>query len=362
MNYKLLSLLFLIYLSYTYCSECTEKTSFKEGEDEYNACESLTSENDGYYCHYNSGTKRCEEIYCRSSSSKYCTRIPDSSDGKRCLSKSDNSGCEYKSCEDLTSNCNQFFTGNEDEICTLNSSGNKCEIKLCSSLTSSSDCGQLTPYYPYDKCAFNSDKNQCEITNKDCEELGSDYCNYYTPSDDDSTKRCLPDSSNGKCKKSSCEELSKTECSKFTTGEVGKVCAPDGDNCKVQTCSEISTDICETIEFEDPGSKCVKSGTSCTFSSCESMTESTCGDFVPVNKLIKCYYEENADRCTTSDKECSDFDRGECNLFNTEDNLEDTNGAKCVESDGKCVLSSQKSNSKMLEFSAFISLIVLLLF
>ena len=364
MSYKFLSLLFLIYLSSTYCSDCTDKTTFEEGEDESYACESLTSTSPGgYYCHYNSGTKRCEEIYCSSSSAKYCTRIPNSSDGKRCLRKGadENSGCEYKACSDLTSNCNQFFTGNEDEICTLNSAGNQCEIKLCSSLTSASDCGQLTPYYPYQKCAFNSGDSKCAITIKDCEELGSNYCNLYTPSSDDGTKRCLPDSSNGKCKKASCEELSKTECSKYIPDEVGKVCIPDGNNCRLQSCSEISPDICETIEFDDPGSKCVKSGTSCTFSTCDTMTESTCGDFIPINKLFKCYYEENAGRCITGYKECSDFARGECDLFNTEDNLEDTDGAKCVESDGKCTLGSQKSNSKMLEFPAFISLIVLLL-
>ena len=360
MSYKLLSLLFLIYLSSTYCSDCTEKTTFEDGEDEYSVCEKLSSEiPGGYYCHYNSKTKICEELYCKTSSSKYCTRIPDSSDGKHCLKKADNSGCEYKSCEDLTSNCNKFYTGNEDEICTLNPTTNKCEIKLCSSLTE--NCEQLTPYYSEKKCALNEDETKCEITYKDCEELDSDYCDYYIPSGDDGSKKCLPDSK-GKCKKSSCEELSKTECSKYITGEAGKVCLPDGDNCKVQSCEEISPDICETIEFDDPGSKCIKSGTKCTFSSCDLMTESTCGDFKPVNKLYKCYYEENYGRCTYAYKECTDFASGECNLFNVEDNLEDTNGAKCVESDGKCALSSKKSNSKMLEFPALICLIVSLLF
>ena len=363
MSYKFLSLLFLLYLSSTYCSTCSEKTSFGEGEVQSEVCRGLTSSSDGYYCHYNSGTNRCEEIYCSSSpSSKYCSQIPDSADGKSCLPKDYNdedSGCEYRACSDLTSNCNQFFTGNEDEICTLNSAGNQCEIKTCSTLTE--NCGQFIPYSPEKKCALNSGENKCEITVKDCEELDSKYCNYYTPSADDGTKRCLPDSSNGKCKKASCEELSKTECSKYIPDGAGKVCIPDGNNCRLQSCSEISPDICETIEFDDPGSKCVKSGTSCTFSTCDSMTESTCGDFIPINKLFKCYYEENSGRCITGYKECSDFARGECDLFNTEDNLEDTDGAKCVESDGKCTLGSQKSNSKMLEFPASISLIVLLL-
>ena len=367
MSYKLLSLLFLIYLSSTYCSDCSDKTTFEEGETETYACESLSNRNpDGYYCHYNSEKKICEEITCSSSpSTKYCSRIPDSAEGKQCLAKdydNEDSGCEYKACSDFTSKCYQFNTGDDDKICTLNSSGNKCEIKTCSSLTSESDCAKFIPYYANKKCAFNNEEKKCKITKKNCEELDSNNCNAYSPSDgDDGTKKCIPDSKSGKCKKSSCEELSKTECSNFTPDDREKVCAPDGEKCKVQSCPEISPDICETIPFQNPGSKCVKSGNSCTFSTCSSMDKSKCGDFIPVNKLYKCYYDEEYGRCNYDNKECSDFARGECDLFNTEDNLEDTDGKKCVESDGKCALSSKKSNSKMLEFPAFMSLIVLLL-
>ena len=362
MSLKNLSLFFLIYLSSTYCSECTDKKTFAKDEDEYDTCEELSSEDDGYYCHYNSDKKICEEIYCKSSSSKYCTRIPDSKEGKHCLPKDDKSGCEYKSCEDLKSNCEKFYSGNEDEICTLNPTTKKCELKSCSSLTS--NCGQLIPFFPYQKCGLISEA-QCGITSKDCSELDSDYCNYYSSSgsEDDIGKKCVPDSSNGKCKKSSCEELSKTECNKFIPGTVGEVCAPFGDKCKIQTCSDFSADICEKVEFEDPSSKCVKSGTSCTFSSCNEMSASECGNFIPLNKLYKCYKPENYNGCTTGYKECSEFSKDECNLFNTEDNLEDLNGIRCVEENGKCVLSSKKSNnSKMMEFPAFICLIVFLLF
>ena len=366
MSYKLLSLLFLIYLSSTYCSDCSEKTTFEEGETGTNVCSSLSNRNPGgYICIYNSKSNRCEEITCESSPSiEYCYQIPDSAEGKQCLPKDEddeNSGCEYRGCEDLTSNCDRFYTGDDDKICTINSSRNKCEIKTCSSLTSESNCGKFIPYNSGLKCAFNRENNKCQITKKDCEEIDSHNCGTYRSDVDEGTKKCIPDSKSGKCKKSSCEELSKTECSNFTPDDREKVCAPDGEKCKVQSCPEISPDICETIPFQNPGSKCVKSGNSCTFSTCSSMDKSKCGDFIPVNKLYKCYYDEEYGRCNYDNKECSDFARGECDLFNTEDNLEDTDGKKCVESDGKCALSSKKSNSKMLEFPAFMSLIVLLL-
>jgi hypothetical protein len=87
--------------------------------------------------------------------------IPPNSDGKRCIEKSDESGCEYKSCSDLTSNCNEFYTGDEDQICTLNTSTKKCEIKKCSE-ASKDNCGQLIPHYNDLKCALN-EENKCQI-------------------------------------------------------------------------------------------------------------------------------------------------------------------------------------------------------
>ena len=355
MSIKLLSLFFIVYLSSTYCSDCMDKTSFEENEDKYNACYRLST--NSYNCHYNSDNDHCEELYCNKASSDYCENIPDSPEGKRCLPKSDDSGCEYKSCTDLTSNCNEFNTSDEDKICTFNPTTRKCEIKLCSEGLKE-NCGELKPYYPDQKCAFNADENKCKITFKECEELDSDKCDwYYSKSEDDANKKCILDSSNGKCKKFECSELPKTECSKFKPNNNEEVCTPYENNCKLLTCSQLPVDTCETIEFSNPGIKCVKSGKSCTISKCEEMSTSDCGKFTPVDKTYKCYYSSNANQCTYKHKNCEEFSKGECNLFNIEDNLEDTNGKKCVEDDGKCVL-----NSKKLEFSAFIILILFLLF
>jgi len=355
MSIKLLSLFFLVYLSSTYCSDCTDKTSFEKDEDKESACEEFTA--GSYFCHYNSENDRCEELYCEKASSDYCNYIPDSPDGRSCLPKSDDSGCEYKSCTDLTSNCNEFYPGDDDKICTFNPTTKKCEIKLCSE-GSKENCGQLIPYYPGKKCAFNAEENKCKITSKECEELDSDKCYLYSSqSEDDANKKCILNSSNGKCKKFECSELPKTECSKFKPNNEEEVCAPYENNCKLLTCPLLPVDTCETIEFSDPGIKCIKSGKSCTISYCERMSPSECGKFIPVDKTYKCYYESNMKQCTYKHKKCEEFSKGECNLFNTEDNLEDTNGKKCVDDDGKCVL-----NSKKLEFPAYISLILFLLF
>ena len=337
MNIRLLSLLLLLYLSSTYCSACTEKTTFEDGEDEYDICSDLSSESG--ICGYDPKSKRCIELTCDNAPANQCQRFPNREDGKACLPKSDKTGCEYKSCTDLTSNCNQFYTGNDDQICTPNSSGNKCEIKSCSSLTSK--CEEFIPNVSYLKCSFNGG-DTCQIINKECEDYKSDECeNYYSPSDDD-PKQCLLDSSTNKCKKFSCEELPKTECSKYKINEEDKICASDGNNCKIQSCKDFSSEICESIEFSNEDYKCINSDSGCTFTTCLKTEPPNCGKFVPKNKAFKCYFSRHAQRCVVESKDCEEFSKGECNLFNNEKNLDGTNGKKCVEDDGKCVLNSKK--------------------
>ena len=116
MSIKLLSLVFLIYLSFTYCSDCTDKTTFEDWEDGYSTCHGLSAGD--YMCHYNKERGVCEELYCENSPVKQCYNIPSKIvDGveKKCIRKSDNSGCEYKSCEDLTSDCGRLDSGEDDK-------------------------------------------------------------------------------------------------------------------------------------------------------------------------------------------------------------------------------------------------------
>ena len=298
---------------------------------------------------------KCEELYCNNAPVKHCHNVPPSYEGdiiRNCIPKSDNSGCEYKSCEELTSNCEKFYTGNDDDkICTLNSSGNKWEIKSCSSLTE--NCGQLIPYKSYQKCALISE-GQCGIVTKDCEDFKSDECDEYSPENEEYT-RCLLDQATNKCKKITCEDLSSSECDKFVIYKNDKVCAPYGNKCKIQSCKDFSSDICESVEFSFQGFKCINTDKGCEYSTCYDTDPSKCGNFIPINKAYKCYL--NRGQCDFGRKKCEELSKNECDLFNIEDNLEETNGKKCVEDDGKCVLNSNK-----LEFSFFVLFILFLLF
>ena len=317
---------FLLSLTLSHCSPCTEKTKLDEDEDQ-----------------------------------DYCLNLWTEENGKSCFYNSETGGCIEKACKELTSNlCKYFRPNNEDEICASKSGNDGCEIKKCSEL-SSDKCNEFYPHEDYynKKCVKNGDA--CEMTSKTCEDYKKDECNWYTPSSSD--YRCVYDDADQKCKEKKCEELSKTECSKFkiwpnsAQDQNLETCAPFGDKCKIQKCSDFtSQDTCEKVTFSDKGYKCTFSSNQCTLSNCGSL-KSNCGSFIPLDPLYKCVSYEDAEGCYYDQKDCEELSKGQCDLFNTEKNLEDTNGKRCVEEDGKCTLLS-----KNLEISALLLSLLLFLF
>ena len=316
---------FLLSLTLSHCSACTEKTKLDQDEDQED-----------------------------------CLYLSTSESGKSCFYDSEKGGCVEKPCKELTSNlCKYFRPNNADEICASKSGNDGCEIKKCSEL-STDKCNEFTnDSYDNYKCVKNGES--CEMIPKTCEDYKKDECDSYYS--DDREYRCVYDDAAQKCKEKKCEELSKTECSKFKIWpnsdqdqNVG-TCAPFGDKCKIQKCSDFtSKDTCEKVTFSDEGYKCTFSSNQCTLSNCRSL-KSNCGSFIPLDPLYKCVSSEDGDSCYTKTKDCEELSKGQCDLFNTEDNLEDTNGKKCVEEDGKCTLLS-----KNLEISALLLSLLLFLF
>lgn len=318
---------FLLSLTLSHCSACTEKTKLDQDEDQED-----------------------------------CLYLSTDESGKRCFYNSETGGCFEKACKELPSNfCKYFQPYDADETCVSKSGNDGCEIKTCSEL-SSDKCNEFIPhenYYSY-KCAKIGDT--CQLILKTCEDYKKDECDKYYYSQG-SEYRCIYDAAAQKCKEKKCEELSKTECSKFEIWSYSdqnqnlETCAPFGDKCKIQKCGDFtSKDTCEKVTFSDKGYKCTFSNKLCTLSNCRSL-KSNCGSFIPLDPLYKCVSDGDGDGCYTETKDCEELSKGQCDLFNTEDNLEDTNGKKCVEEDGKCTLLS-----KNLETSALLLSLLLFLF
>ena len=317
---------FLLSLTLSHCSACTEKTKLDQDEDQED-CLYLSTGDSEKRCFYNSETGGCVEKACKELSSNLCKYFKPYTDDETCASKSGNDGCEIIKCSELSSDkCNEFYPHEY--------------------------------YYDY-KCVKNGDA--CKITPKTCEDYKKDECDRYYSYDRE--YRCVYDDAAQKCKEKKCEELSKTECSKFKilpnseNDQNLETCAPFGDKCKIQKCSDFtSQDTCEIVTFSNEAYKCTFSGGLCTLSNCRSL-KSNCGSFIPLDPLYKCVSDEDGDRCYTEPKDCEELSKGQCDLFNTENNLEDTNGKKCVEEDGKCTL-----HSKNLEISALLLSLLLFLF
>lgn len=356
-------LFFFVFLSLPiiYCSECTDKKSLNSGENE-EICSSFKPDSHEKICIYDSTTKGCMEKGCTDLNSDQCNQINnnpyDMSEGyKKCIPKTDNSGCELVFCTEMKTDCDRYLPNNEDEKCVLKSDKSGCEIQRCSDL--STNCGEFIPIDEINKCALNETTKKCKITYKDCVDFDIEKCeNYYNFVDG---TKCVPDSKTNKCKLISCEELSSSECSKYEIHNLlDKVCAPSGEKCKIQSCEDFSQNVCETVQFSYYGFKCRWSQDGCTFLDCDSLT-SNCEQFIPINPIYKCYYNAESRKCMADYKECQDFTKGQCDLFNIEHNLE-IYGKKCVEENGKCVLESSDDQSKKFEVSIFIILFLLFLF
>ena len=332
-------------------SFCTEKTNLTEDERNRGICYNLKASSNEVACRYDEDKNACYEKKCSDYEWDDCDHLNYDLDkngeyGKSCVAKSDHSGCELISCESLTSNCERFIPESENIKCALNSEKSHCEIQKCSDLTS--DCEKFVPSdYRY-KCALNVAKTQCETVYKTCEELDSDKCEEFSTTNE---KRCILDSTKGKCKLVECGDLSSSECTKFRPSEESQICAPNGNKCEIKTsCSQLDKDVCETINFRSRGYKCSYSEEKkCSFMSCYDL-KSNCGQFVPLNPLYKCYYDDEYGECDIDNKNCEELSAGQCDLFNIEEILEYV-GKRCVEDDGKCVLDSKKLDYSILFLS-----------
>lgn len=74
-----------------------------------------------------------------------------------------------------------------------------------------------------------------------CSDLDIDKCDQYTYSQNDGKKQCLPVGKNGKCALISCEDLSISDCNKYSPINEGE----DIQNCIVKNSYEQNGQQCE---------------------------------------------------------------------------------------------------------------------
>ena len=179
MTKKLLTLCFLLSLHFINCSDCSDKAILNEGED-IEICYSLNADPIELACVYDSTTEGCVEKQCSELDPSNCGAARPFTDEnniyKNCMAKSDKSGCDYYSCEDLETKCNSFHEYDSmNEKCVSKTDNSGCELKRCTDLTS--ECSSFSPRDPRYKCV--SGNSGCEIIKKECQEFDPKDCDDY---------------------------------------------------------------------------------------------------------------------------------------------------------------------------------------
>lgn len=129
-----------------------------------------------------------------------------------------------------------------------------------------------------------------------CSDLTNDKCDQYIYSADDGKKQCLPVGENGKCALKSCDELSISDCNKYS---------PIGKGVDIQNC--IGKNSFEPNEPE------------CELKKCSEMTN--CYDFISNNEDYKCIYQydEETEKSSCAYLSCQDLKHDSCNSIYYED-------------------------------------------
>lgn len=350
------------------CQEFISKDTLKKCivNPESQKCQLFTcSELNKYFCNYFGyiddkyciqNDNGCELKTCEESTNNCGAFNPKGN--KYCVYKQDHNGCEYKSCEELSSgNCNLIYFNyfgenyNYDAVCTDNNDWH-CVTKNCSLLTE--NCENLILENNAYKCI--SDGNgKCFPTPKNCEEMDPFQCGSYQMNENDYNlkKGCVDNIDNTTCIKTTCEELSNSECYKFNYyGNFHpEKCIPDGEKCKLVICEDLPKDKCDTFGYYNSFSKCISSGNNCKLVSCSEMPSDQCETFILGDPAYKCI--NMANRCTEFIKNCEELSVDMCYRYV---NYYDDKICTSSEDNKKCELKDVKTNENKKEKSNMIKL------
>ena len=275
---------------------------------------------DQYYgrlrlCELDKATNKCYPYLCEEMPVERCFDFPKR-ERDNCLPNLDNTGCETKSCNQLTPDrCYIFNTTTNYSQCIPTDNNDGCFISNCTNLTQ--QCHRYRVESDTLECGYNETIQGCQIQLKPCEDLSAEYCGEYNKKFGYREEKCFPDKNNQKCQLKSCRQLPKEECSNFDvflSGDQTK-CLPSGENCALIECDNLDEEQCNSRTFEDKGYKCKynKGEGKCEIDSCYSLNKDNCNEFVPSNPLFKCAKVEES--CKIEERTCEGMDIDKCSSF-----------------------------------------------
>ena len=206
------------------------------------------------------------------------------------------------------------------------------------------------------KCKANTDKNGCEEVDATCNEMIANKCSLFIPSDPlkicDGTDSCTE-------RLRTCAEMDATKCSLFTPSDTSKECKVDGNVCSEQaksTCATTASGQCSSFIPSDPLKICDGTDTCAErLRTCAEMDATKCSLFTPSDPLKIC---DGTDTCAERLRTCAEMDLTNCSLFTPSDTSKECKGDQknpCEE------VHKEEASSNKLEFSKFLSLLLLFL-
>ena len=374
-NIKII-IIFSFFIVYNLCNECTEsiynceeiQTSNSNTNcyynDDYsgcvemeckdfplNACTYFKSKDSSRQCIPNPETEKCQLMKCSDLHKDYCqyfSMVDDKycfqkeNDGcelntceeakfgcqvfspkgnKYCVEKKNHEGCEYKACEELTAdtcdllrfmNYNTNYYYDYDAVCTKNTDSNpktECITRKCSELTK--NCEELILENPGYKCTSNGEGG-CHVEKKQCEEIVAYSCSYYSIDENDG-KQCVNTLENNGCTLKICEELTSSECNKYSPYDQNQNCIPDGEKCKLVVCEDLPKDECSSFGNFNLEVNCVPYENGCMLLNCYDMPNDQCSNFIPIDPNYKC--TNKGGFCTLYPRECEELPIDMCDRY-----------------------------------------------
>lgn len=181
-----------------FMSKCALNEEKNKCEITIKSCEELDSDKCNYgntldgRCFFDSVTKKCKLYKCEDLSSSECTKFDAYDETQICIPIG--TKCEIRtSCSELDKDVCETIKFNSPANKCSYSTESGCTFSTCNDL--SSNCEQFIPLDPLYKCASDEENGNCQAKYKDCEELSAGQCNLYDIEVEG--KKCVEE--DGKC-------------------------------------------------------------------------------------------------------------------------------------------------------------------
>ena len=173
---------------------------------------------------------------------------------------------------------------------------------------------------------FQENVEKCQL--KSCSELPSGFCQHYKPKNKE--YKCIEKYDTEGCELQKCTELDPSQCPMFEPDDKEYQCLENEKThvCELKKCSDYDVKECENFTPTNYNKTCIAVEGTCQEKECIDYQNPNCGNYIPRDPAQKCI--SNGNGCALVDKECEEMDYDYCQYYNAPAELA-VKEVKCVE-------------------------------